>query len=281
MSQQQQLFAAIASLFVEVAELHACDTTAADSDQDGSQQLLGFLAETVQNSNSDDAFNVFACYFPEYALADLWPRFWQSVGCYSLPSPTVVPHHKRQEGPTELNHRNIDLLCSQDLVVSDSSDTASVSSAGPADSRCVALLRLDHMRRPKPYTDLICSWAQLLNITGFLLFSGNLILIFLSAETPAAIARYLQLHRTQTVDVDSHGRPCREKMLTVLLQQQQQQQQLKQHMKRQDASLQTGNQEQQFRVLHAATLPAAVEILTTQTSGAISRETLKSIGFKL
>jgi hypothetical protein len=128
------------------------------------------------------------------------------------------------------------------------------------------------MRRPKPYTRLICQWALSLNISGFLLFCNHLIIIFLSAKDPQHIARYLQLHRTQTVDVDSQGRPCREKMLTVLLQQQQhhhhnwQQQQ---------------QQQPPFRVLHAPTLPDAIDVLTAQSFGAISRECLKLLGFKV
>ncbi len=84
------------------------------------------------------------------------------------------------------------------------------------------------------------------------------------------LRRYLQLHRTQTVDVDSQGRPCREKMLTVLLQQQHQQQQQQQQQ-----------QQLPFRVLHASNLQDAIDIVTSQSAGAISRENLKSLGFKV
>jgi hypothetical protein len=125
------------------------------------------------------------------------------------------------------------------------------------------------MRRPKPYTRLICQWALSLNISGFLLFCNHLIIIFLSANDPHDIARYLQLHRTQTVDVDSQGRPCREKMLTVLLQQQH------------HHNLQQQQQQPPFRVLHAPTLPDAIDVLTTQSFGAISRECLQLLGFKV
>jgi len=140
-------------------------------------------------------------------------------------------------------------------------------STGGDQVRHVALLRLDHMRRQKPYERLICEWTQSLGISGFLLISPHLILIFLSARDASAVPRYLQLHRTETVDVDSKGRPCREKMLTVLLEQQQRQQ--------------LEEEEPQFKVLYASSTAQSIDILTTQTLGAISHDSLKDLGFKV
>ncbi len=42
---------------------------------------------------------------------------------------------------------------------------------------------------------------------GRLIFQGNLILILLEGEAPA-LKDYLVRHRTESVDVDSHGRRC-------------------------------------------------------------------------
>lgn len=42
---------------------------------------------------------------------------------------------------------------------------------------------------------------------GRLIFQGNLILILLEGEGPA-LKDYLVRHRTENVDVDSHGRRC-------------------------------------------------------------------------
>ncbi len=290
------LRAAIKSLLAEMAQSQtfagpaphdaAAAAAAADDDDDDdneSHELISFLADTVQCSSCGDAFNVFACYVPsEHALADVWPKFWHSVERFSSPSSHTALH----QSPLGVKVEGGDVSCEVDddddgdgdadadgdaCAAAASADDDNVVHLSDNCSRCIALLRLDHMRRPKPYTRLICQWALSLNISGFLLFCNHLIIIFLSAKHPQDIARYLQLHRTQTVDVDSQGRPCREKMLTVLLQQQhhrnwQQQQQ---------------QQQPPFRVLHAPTLPDAIDVLTTQSAGAISRECLKALGFKV
>jgi len=284
------LRAAIKSLFAELAlhqtlvGLAPCDAAAAgDDDDSNSNELIVFLADTVQSSSCDDAFNVFACYVPsEHSLADVWPKFWDSVKRFSSPSSQTV---LRQSAlgvaiaggvvGSEVDDGNDDDDDDACAAVSSADDDRVVQSSDGS-SRCIALLRLDHMRRPKPYTRLISQWAHSLNMSGFLLFCNHLIIIFLSAKDSQDIARYLQLHRTQTVDVDSQGRPCREKMLTVLLQQQhyhQEQQQQEQWQQQQ--------QQPPFRVVHAPTLPDAIEILTTQSAGAISRDCLKGLGFKV
>eukprot|EP00887_Chlorella_sp_A99_P003627 scaffold7.g3627.t1 len=83
----------------------------------------------------------------------------------------------------------------------------------------VALLRLDHMRDRAGYSRLIRGWAGELGLSGRLLFlgSGGSAVILLLLEGPAAALReYLVRHRTQNVDVDSKGRPCRERMMSVV-----------------------------------------------------------------
>eukprot|EP00887_Chlorella_sp_A99_P003615 scaffold7.g3615.t1 len=83
----------------------------------------------------------------------------------------------------------------------------------------VALLPLDHMRDRAGYSRLIRSWAGELGLSGRLLFlgSGGGAVVLLLLEGPAAALReYLVRHRTQNVDVDSKGRPCRERMMSVV-----------------------------------------------------------------
>ena len=273
MPKEPLLNAAIVSLFCELAQ-RAADSDGPDYQDAESLQLFDFLEDTVRSSSSDDAFGVFACYAPsEHALADVWPRFWHSVECFCVSSPQQASQDTALEGVS--GGSSSDGAGADDGLAHHphphDDDTVTHCTSACACEACpprhAALLRLDHMRRPKPYARLISSWAQNLSLSGFLLFSPHLILIFISGSDAGAIHRYLQLHRTQTVDVDSQGRPCREKMLTVLWQQQQQQQQQHEHHR--------------FRVLHAPSLPAAIDILTTQTFGAISRDCLKDLGFKL
>jgi hypothetical protein len=298
------LHAAIGSLLTDMVS--AQESTA--TDDSFSAELFAFLSATVQSSASEEAFNIFACYVPsERALADVWPAFWHSVKRFSVPASETDTHasaaRKISDDDDVQDDGSDDCIDAEYSADDDAGGAcALVASANlgqslqisAASSVSIALLRLDHMRRPKPYSCLICRWAENLGISGFLLFCNHLILIFLVAKEPHDIARYmpcsppvlvyiitlhpvrfcniscryLQLHRTQTVDVDSQGRPCREKMLTVLLQQQHHHQQ--QHQ-----------QQLPFRVLHASTLQDAIDIVTSQSAGAISRENLKSLGFKV
>ncbi|XP_070563705.1 RWD domain-containing protein 3-like [Ptychodera flava] len=80
---------------------------------------------------------------------------------------------------------------------------------------CLALLHIDHMRSAQKYIKIIASWAKELDLSGRLLIQGNLILLILQGLR-SAIKEYVRRQRTQKVDVDSHGRSCKEKMLSVL-----------------------------------------------------------------
>lgn len=99
--------------------------------------------------------------------------------------------------------------------------TSAASAASVAPRLRRVLLHLDHMRQPGPYTATITAWAAQLHLRGWLLFAGcstprPLILILLCGDA-ACISEYLKRHRTEIVDVDSTGRPCKERMLSVLL----------------------------------------------------------------
>ena len=84
------------------------------------------------------------------------------------------------------------------------------------DSPCsLVLLRLDHMRNRTRYVKLLCSWAKELNVKGSLFFARHLILVLLAGTQPA-VKEYVRRHKSCNVDVDSHGKPCKERMITVL-----------------------------------------------------------------
>ena len=82
-------------------------------------------------------------------------------------------------------------------------------------SRSLVLLVLDHMRNRTRYVKFLSSWAQELDIKGFLFFTGHLILLLLEGEH-GDVKEYLRRHKSCNVDVDSSGKPCKEKMMTVL-----------------------------------------------------------------
>uniref|UniRef100_A0A8C8S5P4 RWD domain-containing protein 3 n=1 Tax=Pelusios castaneus TaxID=367368 RepID=A0A8C8S5P4_9SAUR len=77
------------------------------------------------------------------------------------------------------------------------------------------LLHLDHMRAKAKYVKTVEEWTSNLRLTGRLMFMGKIILILLQGER-TSIKEYLILQKTSKVDVDSSGKKCKEKMISVL-----------------------------------------------------------------
>ncbi|XP_042534532.1 RWD domain-containing protein 3 isoform X1 [Dipodomys spectabilis] len=84
------------------------------------------------------------------------------------------------------------------------------------DGLWMALLHLDHMRAKTKYIRTVQKWASDLRLTGRLMFMGKIILILLQGDR-SNIKEYLMLQKTAKVDVDSSGKKCKEKMISVLL----------------------------------------------------------------
>lgn len=77
------------------------------------------------------------------------------------------------------------------------------------------ILHFDHMRSRASYSKTIENWTTELRIAGRLMFCDRLI-TGLMQGTASDIKTCLQRLRTVNVDVDSHGRSCRERMMSVL-----------------------------------------------------------------
>ncbi|NXU55406.1 RWDD3 protein, partial [Turnix velox] len=77
------------------------------------------------------------------------------------------------------------------------------------------LLHLDHMRAKAKYIKTLEKWTSDLRLTGRLMFMGRIILILLQGDR-SNIKEYLILQKTSKVDVDSSGKKCKEKMISVL-----------------------------------------------------------------
>ncbi|KAE8610522.1 hypothetical protein XENTR_v10012155 [Xenopus tropicalis] len=77
------------------------------------------------------------------------------------------------------------------------------------------LLRLDHMRAKSKYVKTVEKWTNDLKLCGRLMFLGKLILILLQGDRKST-RDYLVLQKTCKVDVDSSGKKCKEKMISVL-----------------------------------------------------------------
>lgn len=76
--------------------------------------------------------------------------------------------------------------------------------------------RLDHMRNEQKYLKLLRSWAKEFSIAGKVVKTGSRNITVVLLGKNRAIAEYARRWRTQNVDIDSRGRPCKEKMMTVL-----------------------------------------------------------------
>uniref|UniRef100_A0A8C8EEW8 RWD domain-containing protein 3 n=1 Tax=Otus sunia TaxID=257818 RepID=A0A8C8EEW8_9STRI len=83
------------------------------------------------------------------------------------------------------------------------------------DGTWMLLLHLDHMRAKAKYVKTVEKWATDLRLTGRLMFMGKIILILLQGDR-SNIKEYLILQKTSKVDVDSSGKKCKEKMISVL-----------------------------------------------------------------
>ena len=92
-------------------------------------------------------------------------------------------------------------------------NTLNFSSSGDS----ILLLKLDHMRNKTRYIKTITRWIDELNLNGRLFFANHLIFILLTGET-SNVREYLRRQKTCNVDVDSCRKPCKEKMINVLLQ---------------------------------------------------------------
>ncbi|KAM5148590.1 RWD domain-containing protein 3 [Mantella aurantiaca] len=77
------------------------------------------------------------------------------------------------------------------------------------------LLHLDHMRAKDRYVRTVEKWTADLNLTGKLMFMGKIILILLQGDRNS-IREYMVLQKSCKVDVDSSGKKCKEKMISVL-----------------------------------------------------------------
>ena len=85
-------------------------------------------------------------------------------------------------------------------------------------SICIA--RIKHMRNEQKYFKILNTWSKELGIRGKVLNAGlNTIYVALVGSSPS-VSDLLQRWKTQNIDVDSQGKPCKEKMISILCRQQ-------------------------------------------------------------
>lgn len=92
-----------------------------------------------------------------------------------------------------------------------------------SETRCerqsVYIARIDHMRNEMKYFKTLRSWASELELGGRVVNAGLHAIYVILVGSTDRLSEFLRRWRTQNVDVDSQGKPCKEKLLSTLCQQ--------------------------------------------------------------
>ena len=86
------------------------------------------------------------------------------------------------------------------------------------DETHVLIAHLDHMRNPSKYFKVLRLWAMQLHIGGIVLNAGVHAIYVVLTGRPGNLREFVKRWRTQSIDVDSHGCPCKERMLNIIYQ---------------------------------------------------------------
>merc|ERR1712059_137808 len=78
------------------------------------------------------------------------------------------------------------------------------------------VVKVDHMRNVTEYVRTLEGWTISLNLHGFLVFSKDKGIIFLLEGDKGRIGQFLINWKTVNIDVDSRGRPCKERMMQLV-----------------------------------------------------------------
>lgn len=78
---------------------------------------------------------------------------------------------------------------------------------------------LDHMRSTSKYSKLLNSWAMELSISETILNAGIHNIYIVLIGRPADLNKFVKMWKTNNVDIDSQGHPCRERKLSIICQQ--------------------------------------------------------------
>ncbi|CAF3709422.1 unnamed protein product [Rotaria sp. Silwood1] len=78
------------------------------------------------------------------------------------------------------------------------------------------LMKIDHIRSPNIYMKHLHQWTNELNITGRIFIIPHNIFILIEGKNEN-LKKFIIKLKTETVDIDSHGRPCKERLLTQII----------------------------------------------------------------
>lgn len=79
----------------------------------------------------------------------------------------------------------------------------------------VCIMRIDHMRARDSYLKSLKKWSEQLQTNTIVLFSRRLILLTIRGMD-TSIEEFIKRLRSRKVDIDAAGKPCKERMMSVL-----------------------------------------------------------------
>ena len=79
-----------------------------------------------------------------------------------------------------------------------------------------SIIQLDHMRDKQNYLKILRRWCEDLSICGSVIFYGKIKIFLVLIGHENCLKSFQNQLKTTNVDVDSRGRPCKEKLSKVL-----------------------------------------------------------------
>lgn len=141
--------------------------------------------------------------------------------------PQLLSNDKMAGGKTEPHTTRDDLVNvamvdqTEKLSSVTSKDVYSEPAVRGVPSTHVCIAKLDHMRNEQKYLKLLNSRAKELLVYGKILHTGSRsIYVVITGSSASPVTEFLKRWRTYNVDIDSQGRPCKERLLSVLCQKQ-------------------------------------------------------------
>ena len=135
--------------------------------------------------------------------------------CFVLKSPSSLNTHPQQERSWQ--------TCRDSPATSQESPagchTGGKCTTDGSTDPCVCITRIKHMRHEKKYFKILNSWSKELGIRGKVLNAGLNAIYVVLVGSISSVSELLQRWKTQNIDVDSQGKPCKEKMISILCRQ--------------------------------------------------------------
>ena len=80
----------------------------------------------------------------------------------------------------------------------------------------IVVVKIDHMRNSSNYVKTLENWTEEFSLTGVLVFSKDKGIVLMLEGEKYGISKFIQNWKSVNIDVDSRGRPCKEKMIQFL-----------------------------------------------------------------